>query len=245
VELAGVRQRNLDLLGESAAGELAHIELQSTNDGAMAIRMAEYALMVFRDFDRLPEQTVLYVGQEPPRMKTRIEGRRLSFEYRIVDIRELDGEKLLDSDSVEDNIFGVLAGPPDQRAAIRRVLARIAREDPEHRPEALAELMILAGLRKIGGIIEQEARQMPILDDILDHEVLGREFKRGLAQGHDTGREQGRVEGERRLLRRLLEARFGRLPLWATQKIDGLGDLAVEELDVRFANANSLDELFR
>jgi hypothetical protein len=74
---------------------------------------------------------------------------------------------------------------------------------------------------------------MPILDDILDHEVLGREFKRGFAQG------------ERRLLRRQLEARFGRLPLWAAQKLDGLGDSAVEELGVRFANANSLDELFR
>jgi predicted transposase YdaD len=90
---------------------------------------------------------------------------------------------------------------------------------------------------------------MPITEDFLEHDVLGREFQRGLAQGHDTGREQGRqegrVEGEKRLLRRLLEARFGRLPLWAAQKLDALGDLAVEELGVRFANANSLDELFR
>src|SRR5205085_4845599 len=43
----------------------------------------------------------------------------------------------------------------------------------------------------------EEARKMPILNDILDHEVLGREYKRGLQQGELT------------VLRRQIEKRFG------------------------------------
>ncbi len=40
----------------------------------------------------------------------------------------------------------------------------------------------------------------------------------GMAKGIATGREEGRVEGESRLLRRLLERRFGALPQWATEQ---------------------------
>jgi hypothetical protein len=44
---------------------------------------------------------------------------------------------------------------------------------------------------------------MPILDDIMDHEVLGRERKRGIA----PGRAEGLAEGERTVVLRLLDAR--------------------------------------
>jgi len=44
VELPEVQNTRVDLLGETAGGELVHIELQSTNDSTMALRMAEYYL---------------------------------------------------------------------------------------------------------------------------------------------------------------------------------------------------------
>ena len=50
---------------------------------------------------------------------------------------------------------------------------------------------------------------MPILNSILDHEVLGREFKRGLQ------------EGELTVLRRQIEKRFGALPSWAEGHLAG------------------------
>ncbi|HVW83075.1 MAG TPA: hypothetical protein VHB50_00260, partial [Bryobacteraceae bacterium] len=126
VELQDVRRRNVDLLGEAAGGQLIHIELQSRNDADMAIRMAEYALMIFRGFRRFPEQVVLYVGEPPLRMEDRIAGTRVSFACRMVDIRELDGERLLESPRLEDNVIAILAKLNDQRSAVRRILGRIA-----------------------------------------------------------------------------------------------------------------------
>jgi hypothetical protein len=233
VELSEVRQRNVDLLGETAEGRLVHIELQSTNQGDMALRMAEYALGIRREFGKFPEQVVLYVGLAPMRMDGTVRGPHLQYECRMVDIRELDGERLIESDSLADNVMGVLAGLRDRRAAVRRVLERIQTHDEQTRLTAFRELMILAGLRKIDVIIEQEATTMPLLDSIMDHEVLGREFKRGLAQGEQT------------ILRQLFEARFGPLPSWAEERLNLMTPAEAEEIAVRFLDAKSLAELLR
>ncbi len=76
---------------------------------------------------------------------------------------------------------------------------------------------------------------MPILNDIMDHKVLGREFKRGL--------QEGRHEGERKILRRQLEKRFGVIPEWVDQRLSGLSEPEIEELGVRLLDAHSLEEL--
>jgi flagellar biosynthesis/type III secretory pathway protein FliH len=49
---------------------------------------------------------------------------------------------------------------------------------------------------------------MPILNDILDHEVVGPAIREGLQKGLEQGLQQGRQD----ILRRILEKRFGSLP---------------------------------
>jgi len=86
VELPAVQEQRADMLGETADGTLVHIELQSTNQPDMALRMPEYASAIFRQFGRFPEQVVLYVGRRPLRMPNRITVPQLAFICRIVDI---------------------------------------------------------------------------------------------------------------------------------------------------------------
>src|ERR1700733_943585 len=68
VELPKVQNPRLDLLGETVDGGLVHLELQTTNDAAMPLRMAEYSLGVYRLLGRFPRQVVLYVGEPRLRM---------------------------------------------------------------------------------------------------------------------------------------------------------------------------------
>lgn len=232
VELPEVRNRRL-----------VHIELQSTHDAAMALRMMEYCAAVRRQFGRFPEQVVLYVGEAPLRMTGGLSGPSLSFECRIVDIRELDGEKLLESAQIADNIIAVLAHVNDQRAAVKRILRRIAEGDPAERTRALTGLLILAGLRRLGEVIEQEVSQMPILDDIMDHPVLGREFKRGLAQGLAQGLEQGRHDGEVAVLLRQIERRFGSVPSLVRDRVAKMSVTEVESAALRLLDARSVEDL--
>jgi hypothetical protein len=198
-----------------------------------SIRMAAYCLRVFRIFGRFPQQVLVHVGDAPVTMKTELRGPALSYSHRLVDIRDVDGERLLASPRVGDNIVAILPRLPDIRGSVHRILERIAGLSPEQREGALRRLMLLAGLRNLGKVIEDQAKQMPILNDILDHEVLGREYKRG------------ELTGELKLLRLQIEARFGAIPAWAEERLSGMSAAEIEALSVRLLGANSLEELLR
>ena len=70
--------------------------------------------------------------------------------------------------------------------------------------------------------------QMPILDDILDHKVLGREYKREF------------LEGELKIIRMQIERRFGPLPNWAEQCIRAMTAAELENLADRVFEVQSL-----
>jgi flagellar biosynthesis/type III secretory pathway protein FliH len=113
------------------------------------------------------------------------------------------------------------------------------------RETALAQLLFLAGLRQLEETVEQEARKMPVFIDIMENKVLGREFKRGRQEGLQEGRQEGRQEGELRVLRRLIEKRFGTLPSWAEERLAGRSAAELEELSVRVLDAASMEDLLR
>ncbi len=89
--------------------------------------------------------------------------------------------------AVGDNVIAILARLRDHGDAVRKIVERIASLPAPDREAALGQLLVLAGLRHLEESVEQEARKMPILKDILDNKVLGREFKRGVQEGELTG----------------------------------------------------------
>jgi predicted transposase YdaD len=194
-EFPRVSTQFADLLAETESGRLWHLELQATNDPDMPLRMLEYTSRAHRAYGRFPKQCVLYVGREPLRMVAEICEEDLWFRYRLVDIRDLDRERLLSSGDVGDNIIAILTELRSSEEVVRRVLNAIAALEESERQEALEALLLIAGLRELEEMVEQEARKMPVFDDILENKVLGREFKRGLEEGVKQGREEGRHEG--------------------------------------------------
>ncbi len=77
---------------------------------------------------------------------------------------------------------------------------------------------------------------MPVLNSLLDHKILGREFKKGW--------ERGCNEGEAKMLRRQLEHRFKKLPKWVADKLATAPPAQLEEWGDRFAEAKSLAAIF-
>jgi predicted transposase YdaD len=245
VELPKVQNTRVDLLGETAGSRLIHLELQSGNDVTMPLRMAEYCLGIFRLYGKFPHQVLLYVGEAPLRMESELQGPGIRFHYRAIDIRELDGERLLESDGIGDNVIAILARLRDHKDAVRRIIEKIVGLGAVERETALGQLFILAGLRQLETIVEQEARKMPILIDIMENKVLGREFKKGLEKGRQEGLQEGLEEGELKALRRLIEKRFGGVPGWAEERLAGRSSSELEELIVRVLDAASIEDLFK
>jgi hypothetical protein len=113
VELPKVQNPRADLLGETADGSLIHVELQSGNETTMPLRMADYCLGVLRIFGKFPGQVLLYVGEAPLAMESELRGPGVLFRYHMIDIRELDGDRLLDSEETGDKYDcdpGAIAG---------------------------------------------------------------------------------------------------------------------------------------
>jgi flagellar biosynthesis/type III secretory pathway protein FliH len=108
-------------------------------------------------------------------------------------------------------------------------------------------------LRRLAKTVEREARRMPIHIDILENEVLGPVFLKGLQEGLQEGRQEGLQKGlqeglqtgERTVLRRLIEKRFGALPSWAGEKLEVLSTSELEDLSERVLDARNVDELLK
>jgi hypothetical protein len=198
--------------------------------------MAEYALRTYRLHDAFPDQYVLYVGMDEMRMPSELVGANFYCGYKLVDIRTLDEELLLNSPFDGDSIMAILTKHRDRRETIRRILARIATMKIGRRDDALKKLTILAGLRKLGDAVRAEVKHMPILNDIMDHDLLGPTFR--------EGEQKGLQQGELTMLRRLLEKRFGAVPAWMDEHLAKLSTTELEEISLRLFDTKSIDELF-
>jgi Domain of unknown function (DUF4351) len=75
---------------------------------------------------------------------------------------------------------------------------------------------------------KEEAQKMPILNDILEHQVIGPAI----------------LQGRQEVLRRQLEKRFGRIPNWVEARLLNLSAVELDELAVRLLDASNLAELF-
>ena len=245
VEYPTVQMRRPDLVVRLTDGRLYHLELQSTNDPAMPWRMLEYFSLLCQYYGQPPLQQVLYVGEALLTMPARLEYPTLAFQYELIDIRTLDGATLLTSPSLEDNLLALLCRLPNPRGAIQHLLARIASLVGTARADALAKLVILAGLRRLHPLVREEMQQMPITINIQENPFLQEIFEEGKQEGRQAGRQEGRQEEAAVLLGRLLERRFGPLPPWAQQLLAAADIASLETWGLRLLEATSLEEVLR
>ena len=254
-EVPEPRRLRADLVGETADGGIVHLEIQSTNSPQMGIRMLSYYGTISQKYGRYPRQFVIYVGREKLRMTGLLESPAVRFTYDILDLRTVDGGPFLHSDAIENQMLAVLMRLDDQRSAVRRILASIGKLDGDRRTEAIAQFLLISGLRDLQADIQEELQQMPIEESLLDHWAFGPPYRRGLeegfANGLETGRkegieqgiEQGYTSGERRLFRRQLLRRFGNLPGWAEERLDTASVAQLEDWGERLLDARSLADI--
>lgn len=228
VELPKVQNLRVDLLGESVDGGLVQLELQSTNDSTMPLRMMEYAVAIARVHGRLPKQVVLYVGRDPLRMPGELKWAGGFIRYDVIDIREVDAEPLLASVDPGDNVIAILGKLGDYREALRVILRKLSGLRHDEAGSYLQALLILAGLRGLEKVVREEAENMPLVIDISQNEVLGPAF----------------TEGGAEVLSGMLEKRFGPLPPWAKEELSKSSFSQVQQLSLRFDESKTLEDVF-
>ena len=242
-ELPEIRTLRPDLVGRTPAGEIIHFEIQAHNDRKMPMREMEYALGIYKALNQWPRQIVLYVGLDPMRMADEFQGYR----YRIIDVREIDAEPLLASSRLEDNVIAILFRLRDERAALRRILDRIAAAEPGKRAEAAKGLFVLAGLRKLRPMLKEEEgrrRTMDITYDWHNDPTIGPVIAEAAEKAAEKAVQQTALDTSRRVVRNQIEKRFGPLEKTLAARLDTMSLRDIEVLSLRILDAVSVDELF-
>jgi hypothetical protein len=236
VETPIVRNLRVDLFGQRPAGDLVQIEFQSRNERNFALRMAAYRFSLGLLHNQVPRQIVLYVGDEPMNLESQLQGPEYDVRFCLIDARDLDGESLLASADLGDNIVSILTRRGERPDTLREILERIKNGPSENREEALAEFAVIAGLRKLSAEVRKEATKMPIHYDIRDNEEFGPMFREEYAKGQATG--------QIKILLRLIEKRFGKVTTATRERIAGLQPGQLEEVSLRILDAKQLEDIF-
>jgi len=263
---ADLRERHSDLVwrlrfrgeGEEGGGWFylyLLLELQSTSDPFMAVRLLSYVGLLLEEIirreklkpgDRLPAvlPLVLHSGKRPWRAPRDLESLFVEvppglrqylprLRYLLLDAGRLD----LDRPDLDENRIATLfrleaaKSSEDFPLLTRELAGHISREeDPELR-RVLNDWWISLVRRTFPGVIISESLDLteaPMLEETAQ-EWRRQSFKEGRQEGRQEGLQEGREEGLRtgqiELLLQQMTLRFGRLPKAIRQRVEAISSL--------------------
>ena len=239
LELAAVEDRRADLLILLEDDSILHIDFQSNNDPEMPYREALYGVMASWKYKRRIQQVVLYMGAPAMRMDDRIDMGTVQAAYRLMDIRELDAESMLLGARPADYALAMLARGGTDR--LRRIVEGANRLPGPARQRALTQLAILSGLRGASERLTMEFKNMGISVEIDSNVFLKEIHDSAVAKGRAEGKAEGKAEGMVVLLRDLLDAKFGKLPKWADERLQKATAVEAERWAKKVLSADTLE----
>jgi len=167
VKLPKLFEREADLIIESK-GEIYHLEIQSSDDPKMALRMLYYYALIYENYGKIPHQAVVYIGKKPLRkMKNYLRLPHLNFDFELVDLNTIDCNLLLKSHSPEDWIISVLCNIRNEEKTLKELLNKFLSLPVDKRQRYLNLLLHIAKLRpKRLNFLLKEVKLMPITIDL-------------------------------------------------------------------------------
>jgi len=230
---------------------IAHVELQSTYDPGLPVRLLVYHALLFQRHRRRVRSTVVLFREsaDGPELSGLFEelddepDPTLSFRYRVVRVWQRPVEELLTGSLRLLPLAPLTAFEP---AALPGVLHRIDDRLAAEADPGLADLLRAATFLMLD--LRYDRTQYR---EILQRMIRWREsgayqmiLEEGIERGRVEGRAEGRADGERRLLVLLGEERLGPLDAVMRARLDAIDDVAeLERLARQLLTASSWQEL--
>jgi hypothetical protein len=223
VELPKIENPRVDLLARGTDGTLRHLELESHNNGKMGRRVAEYYLAFHRRLDKHVEMVVLYIGKEPLRMEGVFKTPSMDYGFRMLDIRDFEGEPLIESGDLGDNMLALLT-ECDQERVLRRVEEQLQLLPGAEKLDEARLFVVLSGLRDLEATVSRRLQMI----DLMENKVLGPAILRG----------------EAAVVAYQLKKRFGPVPESISSKLDTASEEQLMDWAEKVLTAKTLDAVF-
>ena len=231
--------RRADLVVRTENGSLHHVEFQTDNEASFEVRMLEYYAYLVRVHKQLVSQVVLYLGREPLRLESAYTSPSIDFRFEIVNLREYDAGPLLASEDWADNLLALLAkGEPE--VALEVVLSRLRAMKSKDQDWAAGTLLQLSGILGMEETVNDRLKEAGMIN-LMENKVLGPLIR----QQFEQGERKGRSEGQQDLLQELLTEKFGSLPVWAHQRLQGASAEDLHAWAKRILRSTTLEDTLR
>jgi predicted transposase YdaD len=201
------KERKADVLEKITDNQgntfVLQIEFQVADELEMAHRMADYFIMLDRKYKIPVEQFVIYIGEAKPKMSPTLIRKRMSFEYSLVNLSELDYEIFLKSHKPEEIILGILANFKNEKPeeALKQIIHRIEETSEGNFSfnKYFNQLRILAQLRNL------DLKLTTVMDSIANFISAERDilYLAGLDKGITTTKEKEQTKFVINLLEKL------------------------------------------
>lgn len=169
---------------------LLHIEFQTEDYTNMHLRMSEYRAMLQSSHELPVRQYLIYLGQPPTKMRSRLSESYQIIEYTIISLNQFRVEDFLQSDSPDEIVFAILSNYSKKQAKqiVITVLERLKslNLNKDELKKYINYLLTLGQLRKLQSVIKQQVQAMPITIDMTDSPI----FQEGLEKGMEKTKKQ-------------------------------------------------------
>ena len=166
-----------------------HIEFQVKDEQGMVFRMAEYYIMLLRQYKLPVQQYVIYIGAGDPTMTDQIRSDPMNFKYRLISLSAVDYQVLLSAEKPEEKMLAILAnfGGDDPAQIIKDIVTQVidSSERDFSKQRHIQQLRILAQLRNL------EPESLKIMDSIADYITEEKDilYRRGELKGMEKRNE--------------------------------------------------------
>ena len=230
--MARILERRADSVFLLEDETILHLEFQTRNDKEMPYREGIYGLLLGQKYKRRVRQTVIYLGQPKMRMPNQLDLGQTKVAYTLIDIRDIDARKFIESGQSADLPVAMLAGGGPERLA--EILKRAANLRGGERQRVFAELIQLCGLRSLQQPLIMELKSMASPNDTF---LMIPQVQDMVLNAQRNGERGARTE----VLRDLLSAKFRTLPKWADEKLKSATPAKVQRWLRKILTAETLE----
>jgi len=151
---------------------ILHIEFQTQDEEGMIFRLQEYFGLLRRKHQLPVKQFVIYLGQKPSKMQTRLSPEEVFTGFSLRSLRDYSYENLLDSQLPEEIILAVLSDFRKQKPmeVIRQILGRLREigTDEITLRKYIRQLAVLARLRNLTKETQKQIQDMGLTYNITE-----------------------------------------------------------------------------
>lgn len=234
-----------------------HIEVQGTKQTEFAERMFVYNYRLYDRYRRpIASMAVLadtHQQWKPTSFGFEALGCKHTLEFPIAKLTDYHDHE--DALLASDNAFALITAAHiltqktrnkhQERYEAKLRLIRLLYQRQWDKQRVINLFVVVDWLMKLPEWLDNQVwREIESIEEDEKMQYITSVERIGLAKGRVEGRLEGRVEGEARLLRKLLESRFGTLPGWASDKLNSAAEQDLESWAEAVLTAPSLETVF-